>query len=139
MWIHDFKNLMKNKKIWHAITNISVVNSRHTKIYGVTKNYGLPWKFVTPCCQMACHVIVTWKTESLLIAKSNNIFNYLINEINSSNQWHESWCEVSITSYEVLRLLVNLVAIWHALSASHDHKLLLFTKSCKNEWNFVIT
>jgi hypothetical protein len=46
MWIHDFKNLMAHKKLWHAMTNIGAINSRHTKIYGVTKNHGLPWKFV---------------------------------------------------------------------------------------------
>jgi hypothetical protein len=77
---------MAHKKLWHAMTNIGAINSRHTKIYGVTKNYGLPRKFMTLCCQMACHVIITWKTESLLVAKDNNIFNLLINEINSSNQ-----------------------------------------------------
>jgi hypothetical protein len=31
-----------NTKIWHAMTNINAINSRHTKIYGVTKNHGLP-------------------------------------------------------------------------------------------------
>jgi len=47
--------------------------------------------------------------------------------------------EVSVTSHEVLRLLVNLVAMWHATLASHNHKLLLFTKNYKNQWNFIIT
>jgi hypothetical protein len=121
------------------MTNIGAINSKHTKTYGVTKNHGLPWKFVTPYVQIACHVINTWKTKSILIAKGNNNFNYLINDINSSNQWHEAWCEVSVTNHQVLQLLVNLVAMWHATLASHDHKLLLFTKSCKNDWNFVIT
>jgi len=51
--------------------------------------------------------------------------------LNLSNQWHESWCEVSVTSHEVLRLLVNLVAMWHVTLTSHDHKLLLFTKAPK--------
>ncbi len=69
MWIHDFKNLMAHKKLWYAMKNISAINSRHIETYGVAKNHGLPWKFVTPCCQMACYVIITWKTESLLIAK----------------------------------------------------------------------
>ncbi len=41
MWIHDLKNLMAHKKIWHAMTNIGAINSRHTKTYGVTKNHGL--------------------------------------------------------------------------------------------------
>jgi len=66
---------MALKKLWHAMTNINAINSKQTKTYGVTKNHRLPGKFVTPCCQMACHVIITWKTESLLIAKNNNIFN----------------------------------------------------------------
>jgi hypothetical protein len=35
------------------MTNIGAINSRYTKMYGVTKNHGLPWKFVTPCCQVA--------------------------------------------------------------------------------------
>jgi hypothetical protein len=34
------------------MTNIGAVNSKHTKIDGITKNHGLPWNFVTPCCQM---------------------------------------------------------------------------------------
>jgi len=139
MWIHDFKNLMADKKLWHAMTTINAINSRHTETYGVTKNHGLSWEFVTPCCQMACHVIITWKTKLLLITKDNNTFNQFINEINPSNQWHESWCEVNVTSYEVLWLLINFIAMWHATLASHNHKLLLFTKSCKNQCNFVIT
>jgi hypothetical protein len=57
MWIHDFKNLIAHKKLWHAMTNIGAINSRHTKTYGVTKNHGLPWKFVTPCCQ---HHMENW-------------------------------------------------------------------------------
>jgi hypothetical protein len=85
---------------------------------------------------MPCHHYM--KIELILIAKDNNIFNYLINEINSSNQWHESWWEVNVISHEVLQLLINLIATWHATSTSHDHKL-LFTKNYKNEWNFVIT
>jgi hypothetical protein len=52
MWIHDFKNFMAHKKLWHAMTNIGVINSRHKKTYGVTKYHGLPWTFVTPSCQM---------------------------------------------------------------------------------------
>jgi hypothetical protein len=39
---HDFKNLMAQKKKWHAMINIGAINSKHTKIYGVTKNHGLP-------------------------------------------------------------------------------------------------
>jgi hypothetical protein len=31
---------MELKKLWHAITNIDAINSRHTKTYGVTKTYG---------------------------------------------------------------------------------------------------
>jgi hypothetical protein len=106
------------------VTNIGAINSKHIKIYGVKKNHGLPWKFVTPCYQTTWHVIITWKAKVILIAKDNNIFNKLITKINLSNQWHEAWCEVSVTSHEVLQLLINLVAMWHAMLASHDNKLL---------------
>jgi hypothetical protein len=47
--------------------------------------------------------------------------------------------EVNVTSREVLQLLVNLVAMRHATLATWNHKLVLFTKSYKNQWNFVIT
>jgi hypothetical protein len=111
-WCHKFKihkNLWCYKKSWIAM------------------------KIWIPYCQMARHLIITWKTKSLLInCRGQQYFQLLINEINSSNQWHESWCEVSVTSHEVLQLLVNFIAMWHATSTSHDHKLLLFTKSCKN-------
>jgi hypothetical protein len=30
------------KNLWHAMTNIGAINSRHTKMYGVTKNHELP-------------------------------------------------------------------------------------------------
>jgi hypothetical protein len=30
------------KKLWHAMTNIGAINSKHTKNFDVTKNYGLP-------------------------------------------------------------------------------------------------
>jgi len=43
---------MAHKKKWHAMINIGVINSRHAKIYGVTKNHGLPRKFVKPCYQI---------------------------------------------------------------------------------------
>jgi hypothetical protein len=33
---------MANKKLWHAMTNIGAINSRHAIDYGVTKNHGLP-------------------------------------------------------------------------------------------------
>jgi hypothetical protein len=39
-----------------SMTNIGAINSKHTKTYGITKNHGLPWKVVTPCYQIACHV-----------------------------------------------------------------------------------
>jgi hypothetical protein len=29
------------KQLWHAMTNIDAINSKHIKIYGVTKNHGL--------------------------------------------------------------------------------------------------
>jgi hypothetical protein len=60
---------MAHKKLWHTMTNISAINSRHTKIYGVTKNHGL-----SPCCQMAWHVIIKWKTETLLNHKRQQYF-----------------------------------------------------------------
>jgi hypothetical protein len=66
---------MADKKLWHAMTNVGAINLKHTKIYGVTKNNGLPKNFMTSCCQMACHVTITWKMKSLLITKDNNIFN----------------------------------------------------------------
>jgi hypothetical protein len=31
-----------HKKKCHAMTNIGAINSRYTKMYGVTKNHGLP-------------------------------------------------------------------------------------------------
>jgi hypothetical protein len=58
----------------------------------------------------------------------------LIHHINDVNHG-----EVNVTSHDVLQLLINLVAMWHATSASQDKKLLLSIKSCKNQWNFVIT
>jgi hypothetical protein len=30
------------KILWHAMTNIGAINSKHTKNYGVTKYHGLP-------------------------------------------------------------------------------------------------
>jgi hypothetical protein len=36
------KTSWQTKKLWHAMTNIGAINSRHTKTYGVTKNHGLP-------------------------------------------------------------------------------------------------
>jgi hypothetical protein len=33
---------MAHKKLWHAITNIDAINSKHTQIYGVIKSHGLP-------------------------------------------------------------------------------------------------
>jgi hypothetical protein len=66
---------MAHKKLWHAMTNIGAMNSRHTKTYGVTKNHGFPQKIVTPCCETTCHIIIAWKIELLLIAKDNNILN----------------------------------------------------------------
>jgi hypothetical protein len=69
---YEFKNFMAHKKIWHAMTNIGAINSRHTKIYDVTKIMDCH-ENLTPCCQMACHVIITWKTKLLLIASDKNI------------------------------------------------------------------
>jgi hypothetical protein len=36
------KNLMAHTQKWHAMTNIGAISLKHTKTYGVTKNYGLP-------------------------------------------------------------------------------------------------
>jgi hypothetical protein len=57
----------------------------------------------------------------------------LIHQINNINHG-----EVNVTSREVLQLSINVIAMWHATSTSHDHKLLLFIKSCKIQWNFDI-
>jgi hypothetical protein len=76
---------MAHKKLWHGMTNISAINLRHKNLW-CYKNSWIAMKICEPCCQMACHVIVTWKIELLLIKKDNNIFNQIINEINSSNQ-----------------------------------------------------
>jgi hypothetical protein len=32
------------------MTNIGAINSKHKKSYGVIKNHGLLWEFVTACC-----------------------------------------------------------------------------------------
>jgi hypothetical protein len=55
MWIHDSKIFMAHKQLWHAMTNIGAINSRHTKTYGVTKNHGLPWNCDTLPNGMLCH------------------------------------------------------------------------------------
>jgi len=60
MWIHDLKNLTAHKTLWHDMTNINAINSRHAKNFGVTKNHGLPWKFMTPCYQTTCHGVEVW-------------------------------------------------------------------------------
>jgi hypothetical protein len=49
----------------------------------------------------------------------------LIHQINNMNH------DVKLMSH-VLQILINFIAMWHAMSTSHNHKL-LFTKSCKNE------
>jgi hypothetical protein len=58
----------------------------------------------------------------------------LIHQINDMNH------DVKLVSQVIrcLPLLVNLVALWHATLASHDHKLLLFTKSYKNQLNLLL-
>jgi len=52
----------------------------------------------------------------------------LIHQINDMNHdvklCHKSWGVTTIS---------QPVAMWHATWASHDHKLLLFTKSCKKQ------
>jgi hypothetical protein len=32
---------MAHKNLWHAMTNIGAINSKHKKSYGVIKNHGL--------------------------------------------------------------------------------------------------
>ncbi len=32
---------MAPKKLWHGMTHIGAINSKHTKTYGVTKNHRL--------------------------------------------------------------------------------------------------
>jgi hypothetical protein len=44
----------------------------------------------------------------------------MINEINLSNEWHESWCEVNVTKHEVLKQLINRIAMWYATWASYN-------------------
>jgi hypothetical protein len=48
---------MTHKNKWHGMTNIGAINSRHTKIYGVTKNHGLHMKFCDSLLPngMPCH------------------------------------------------------------------------------------
>jgi hypothetical protein len=47
---------MAHKTLWHDMINIGAINSKHTKTYGVTKNHGLPCKFVTLLLNgMPCH------------------------------------------------------------------------------------
>jgi hypothetical protein len=116
-WCHKFKthkNLWCHKKSWIVM-----------KICDTLLPNGMP-------CH---HHMQDW----VIINHKRQQYFQLVNKWDSFiNQWHESWCEVSVTSHKVLRLLINLVAMWHVTSTSHDHKL-LFTKSCKNQWNFVIT
>jgi hypothetical protein len=59
------------------------------------------------------------------------IITWLINK--------RKFIEVNVMNHKVLQLLVNRVATWHGMSTSLDHKSLLFTSSCKNQYNFVIT
>jgi hypothetical protein len=65
---------MAHKKLWHAMTNIGVINSRHKNLWCHKKS----WIAMNICDTLlpnGIHVITTWKTKSLLIAKDNNIFN----------------------------------------------------------------
>jgi hypothetical protein len=71
---------MAHKKLWHAMTNIGAINLKYTKTYDVTKSHGLPQKFVTPYCQMACHVIITWKIKLLLINPKGQQLFQLVNK-----------------------------------------------------------
>jgi hypothetical protein len=42
MVIDGLKTSWHRKNLWHAMTNIGAINSKHIKIYDVTKNHGLP-------------------------------------------------------------------------------------------------
>jgi hypothetical protein len=33
---------MAHKKLWHVMTNIGAINSKHIKAFDVTRNYGSP-------------------------------------------------------------------------------------------------
>ncbi len=50
-----------HKKSWHAITNTGPINSRHKNLWCHKKS----WIAMKICdTQMACHVFITWKTNS---------------------------------------------------------------------------
>jgi hypothetical protein len=48
---------MAHKKLWHAMTNIDAINSKHTKTYGVTKKSWIAMKFFDTLLPngMPCH------------------------------------------------------------------------------------
>jgi len=67
--IHSFKSPMAHKTLWHPMTNIGAINSKHKKTYGVTKKSWIAMKIYDTLLPngMPCHI--TWKTELLLITK----------------------------------------------------------------------
>jgi hypothetical protein len=52
---------MAHKKIWHAVTNIGAINSKHTKIYDVTKKTWIVMKICDILLPngMPCHHHIT--------------------------------------------------------------------------------
>jgi len=66
---------MAHKKIRHAMTNIGAINSKHTKIYDVTKKSWIPMKICDTLLpnRMPCHHHM--EDQLILIVKDNNIFN----------------------------------------------------------------
>jgi hypothetical protein len=49
---------MAHKKLWHAMTNIGVINSRHTKPYGVT-NLWIAMNICDTLLPNDIHIIIT--------------------------------------------------------------------------------
>jgi hypothetical protein len=65
---------MTHKKIWHAMTNIGAINSKHKNLW-CHKNSWIAMKIYDTLLPngMPCHHHM--EHQSLLIAKDNNIFN----------------------------------------------------------------
>jgi hypothetical protein len=55
------------------MTNIDAINSTHKNLWCHKKSW-IAMKIVTPSYQMVCYVIITWKTELLLITKGQQYF-----------------------------------------------------------------
>jgi hypothetical protein len=65
---------MAHKKLWHGMTNIGAINSRHTKTYSVTKKSWIAIKTYDTLLPngMSCHHHMEDQVK-LLITKDNNI------------------------------------------------------------------